>query len=166
MLRRWVPLTAAATFVLAVAAVFAMGLTDKAQALAFQATIDHVKCSRFNMTPAAADPVAAAEHWHGRFGWPIKVPASASETRLELKAVRRCAVTDGRVAHLMYLWDGEPLSVYVLPSKVVDSAELVHRFGHDALIWSQNGRTYIMIGRRLREPSVDAAVAYVRANVY
>ena len=42
-----VPLAAAATIVLAVAAVFGFGLNNKVQALAFQMTIDHVKCAAF-----------------------------------------------------------------------------------------------------------------------
>lgn len=164
--RQWMPLTAAATLFLAVAAVFGLGLTDKANALAFQTTLDHVKCARFYMPQTEGDPVAAAEAWHARFGWPIKVPASMSEPPLRLRGVRRCGVLDGRVAHIMYDWQGAPLSVFVLPQAVVDeSPEEVHRLGHDGVVWSKDDRTYMVISDRPRGPALDKVVAYVRANV-
>lgn len=164
--RNWMPLTAAATLFLAVAAVFGLGLTDKANALAFQSTLDHVKCARFHMPATEGDPVASAEAWHARFGWPIKVPASLTEPPLQLRGVRRCGVLDGRVAHIMYDWQGEPLSVFVLPRAVVDeSPEEVHRLGRDGEVWSRGDRTYILISDRPRGPALDKVVAYVRDNV-
>lgn len=165
--RRWVPLTAAATIFLAIAAVFGLGLNDKVQALAFQATADHAKCTRFvNMSKVAVDPVAAGDAWQNRFGWPIRVPSSSAHD-LELRAVRRCGVTDGLVAHVMYVWRGEPLSLFVLPSRVLEDAPAyARRFGHDSVMWSQNGRTYIMVAERRRDPGLDSVAAYVRANVY
>jgi anti-sigma factor RsiW len=164
--RRWAPLSVAATLVLAVGVVVGFGLNDKVQALAFQTTIDHVKCARFNAGSSAADPVAAAQRWHAQFGWSIRVPAS-TESGLELRAVRRCAVTDGRVAHLMYSWLGEPLSVYVLPKQTLDqAAAFVRRFRHNAVMWSQNDRTYIMVTSHPRDPALDSVIAYVRTNAY
>lgn len=164
---RWVPMTAAATVVLAIAAVFGLGLNNKVQALAVQATMDHAACSRIHMAKAAADPVGAAERWQQRFGWTIKVPASTDQSDLELRAVRRCAMSDGRVAHMLYIWQGEPLSVYVLPRAVVERAPAyVHRFGHDAVMWSQNDRTYLVVANRRRDAGLDRVVAYVQANAY
>jgi anti-sigma factor RsiW len=166
-LRRWAPLSLAATLLLAVTVVFGLGLNNKVQALAVQATIDHVKCSRFNAASVSVDPMAAARDWEAKFGWPISVPASSSASRLELRAVRRCAVTDGRVAHLMYTWMGEPLSVYVLPRRTLaDGAELVRRFRHNSVLWSQNDRTYIMVTTHDRGPALDSVVAYVRSNAF
>jgi anti-sigma factor RsiW len=163
--RRWMPLTAAATIFLALTAVFGLGLTDKAHVLAFQTTLDHVKCARFNMPHTEGDPVASAEAWHERFGWPIKVPASIAEPPLQLRGVRRCGVLDGKVAHIMYAWDGEPLSLFVLPTAVLDeSPDAIHALGRDAILWSQNGRTYMVVSDRPRGPALDRVVAYVRAN--
>jgi anti-sigma factor RsiW len=165
-LRRWVPVSVAATLLLTVGAVFGLGLNDRVQALAFQTTIDHVKCSRFNAGSAPADPVAAAQLWESKFGWPIRVPAS-TVSGLELRGVRRCAVTDGRVAHLMYSWLGEPLSVYVLPKQTLgEAAEFVRRFRHNSVMWSQNNRTYIIVTSRPRDPAFERVVAYVRASAY
>lgn len=165
-LTRWIPLTAAATLFLAVAAVFGLGLTEKANALAFQTTLDHVKCARIHMPSTEGDPVASAEAWHARFGWPIKVPASVSEPPLQLRGVRRCGVLDGSVAHIMYSWHGEPLSVFVLPTAVLhEQPEMVRMLGRVASMWSKDGRTYLVVSDRPDGPALDGVVAYVSANI-
>lgn len=165
-LRRRLPLAAAATILLAVAAVFGLGLNNKVQALAFQMTLDHVKCARFNNSSTPMDPVMAGQQWGARFGWPLTVPPSSEPAGLELRAVRRCGVIDGRVAHLIYQWRGQPLSVYVLPSKAIDGAAEVERFGHDSVMWSQNGRTYVVLASASRSGDLASVVSYMRSNVY
>jgi anti-sigma factor RsiW len=164
--RRKVPLAAAATILLALSTVFGLGLNDKVQALAVQMTIDHVKCARFNSSATAADPVMAAQQWLAKAGWPLTVPASSVPAGLELRAVRRCGVTDGRVAHLIYDWRGEPLSVYVLNSRTVEGTAQAQRFGHDSVMWSQNGRTYVVLARTSRRDELAGVVQYMRSNVY
>jgi hypothetical protein len=72
------------------------------------------------------------------------VPASAGDEQLRLLTVRRCLSTDGRVAHVMYLWRGEPLSVFVLPHGTARE-RVLETMGHDAAIWSANGRTYAVL---------------------
>ena len=143
--RRWVPLSLAATLVLAVASVFLLGVNNGVEALAAGLTLDHVKCFKVS-APAApsVDAHAVSESWQQTQGWPITLPDSAPSESLRLVDVRRCLSTDGRVAHLMYLWHGEPLSVYVLPhalghDRVFDS------MGHETAIWSANGRTYAVL---------------------
>ncbi|HVL67572.1 MAG TPA: zf-HC2 domain-containing protein [Vicinamibacterales bacterium] len=161
-------LAAAAMLVLATGGFFALGLDDRAQALALQATIDHAKCARFGASAGSDDPATAAQRWQARFGWPLRVPASAPEAGgLHLRGVRRCAVTDGRIAHIMYEWQGEPLSVYVLPARLAEeSPTIIRRFGHEAVMWSQNGRTYVLVSEGRRDPALDTVVAYVRATAY
>ncbi len=165
--RRWAPLSVAATLVLAVAVVFGFGLTNQGQALAFQSTLDHVKCSRLLPQTAHADPIASARQWQTTYGWPLIVPPSSAGSQLELRAVRRCAVTDGRVAHLIYSWMGEPLSVFVLPKRTLgEAAEFVTRFRHNSVMWSENDRTYIIVTPHRRDPELDQVVAYVRAKAF
>ena len=164
--RRWIPMSVAATLLLAVVGVFAFGLTERAQALAFQMTIDHVKCSRFSREAAHVDSAAEGQRWTSTYGWPLKVAASSPDGSLRLRGVRRCAVTDGRVAHLLYEWQGRPLSVYVLPYDVVHGSAEVRRFGHDSVIWTEHGRTYVVLSRGKRRPELDPVVRYVKANVY
>ena len=165
--RRWAPFSVAATLLLAVAVVFGFGLTEKAQALAFQTTLDHMKCSRFNAGHTRADAGHAEHEWQSRFGWKIDVPDSSSGSNLELRGVKRCGVLDGGVAHLMYSWMGEPLSVYVLPKRTLgDAATYVERFNHNSIMWSQNDRTYIIVTSHRRDPALDEVVAYVRSTAY
>jgi anti-sigma factor RsiW len=165
--RRWAPLSLAATVLLAVASVFALGLTDTVQALAFQTTIDHVTCSRFKGVAKQVDHVTEAQRWQERFGWPITVPASSEASKLQLQAVRRCLLTEGSVAHLMYEWEGKPFSVYVLPKRTLpDSPEVASRLSHNAVMWSQNERTYIVVTTHAQGPSLDAVVSYVRTHSY
>ena len=167
MLRRWVPLSLAATLFLAVAVVFGFGVTNKVQALAVQTTLAHVTCTRLKGEPQVIDAADAARNWESRFGWKIAVPASSSESQLQLKGVRRCVVADGRVAHIIYSWLGEPLSVYVLPKQTLpESAEFVHRFRHNSIMWSKNERTYVVVTSHRRDPALEQMVAYVKATAY
>ena len=160
------PLAAAATVVLAVAAVFGLGLNNKVQALALQMTLDHAACTRIKNAQTAAHAIETAQQWPARFGWPITVPPSSEPAGLTLRAVRRCAVTDGRVAHLIYEWRGVPLSVYVLPSRAIQGPAEVQRFGHESVMWSQNGRTYVVLASGPKRPELDGVVSYVKATVY
>jgi anti-sigma factor RsiW len=165
--RRWAPFSVAATLLLAVAVVFGFGLTEKSQALAFQTTLDHMKCSRFNAGHTRADAQAAEHQWQSQFGWKIDVPDSSANSKLELRGIKRCGVLDGAVAHLMYSWRGEPLSVYVLPKRTLgDAATYVERFSHNSIMWSQNDRTYIIVTSHRRDPALDEVIAYVRSTAY
>src|SRR5260221_7789630 len=115
-IRRWAPLSLAATLVLAVAGVFVFGLNDRVEALAAGLALDHVKCFRSIGNPSHADASVAARDWQHDQGWPIVVPQSEPAQQLTLVDVRRCFTTDGRSAHMMYTWRGAPLSLYLLPN--------------------------------------------------
>ena len=167
--RRWVPLSVAATLVLAVAGVFLFGLSDRVDVFAAQLALDHVTCFKFasdRMT--TGDPVALGRDWTNKQGWALQVPSSAPAERLELLGVRRCGSSEGRVAHVMYRWRGEPLSVYVLPASIASSRvvqNVVDTLGHEAVVWSKGGRTYAVVARG--DPAELARVAsYVRTKAY
>jgi anti-sigma factor RsiW len=165
LLTRRLPLAAAATILLAIAAVFGFGLNNKVQALAFQMTLDHLKCTRLHGAPSD-DPVAVAQQWGAKFGWPLRVPPSADPPGVKLRVVRRCGVTDGRVAHVIYQWRGEPLSLYVLPTNAIEGTRELERFGHESVMWAQNGRTYVLLAATTRRRELDGVVRYMRANAY
>jgi anti-sigma factor RsiW len=167
---RWAPMSLAAALLLAVAGVFGLGITNPAQALALQTTVDHVKCTRLHMTEGVVDPVATARQWQERFGWPLRLPTAAAEPAAQdtpqLRTVRRCAVTDGRIAHLMFSYQGQPLSVYVLPKRaLLDGAQFVRRFQHETVMWSQGDRTYIIVSNGQPE-GLQRMMAHVRAAAY
>jgi anti-sigma factor RsiW len=147
--RAWVPLSLAATLILAVAGAFVFGLNDNVEAVAAQLTLDHVRC--FQLAPERlthADAAAAGRDWAASQGWALHVPASSPSADLELLGVRRCVTASGATAHLLYKWRGEPLSVFVLPRTLrhhpqVD--EIVESFGHEAVMWSARDRTYVVL---------------------
>jgi len=143
-IRRWAPLSLAATLVLAVAGVFVFGLNDRVEALAASLAIDHVKCFKVSGAPAHTEPAAAERDWQHDQGWAIVVPQSAPAQQLTLVDVRRCFSTDGRAAHMMYTWRGKPLSLYVLPENV-GRDRVVDKMGHEAVVWCANNRTYAVV---------------------
>jgi anti-sigma factor RsiW len=172
--RRWVPLSLAATLLIAVAGAFVFGLNDKVEALAAQLTLDHVTCFQFAPERLThADSTTASREWAARQGWPIQIPASSPSAGLELLGVRRCSMSSGRVAHVMYKWRGEPLSVFVVPRTIRpigqpqkpagQQQEIVEKFGHEAIMWTEGDRTYVILARA-RPADLQPIVVYVRAN--
>jgi anti-sigma factor RsiW len=165
--RRWVPLSLAATLLIAVAAAFLFDLNNNVEALAAELTLDHMTC--FQLAPERlkhADALTAAHDWAQKQGWTIEIPASSSSSDLELLGVRRCTIGGGRVAHMMYRWHGQPLSIFVVPHSVRqlhDQQAFVEKFGHEAVVWSGSDRTYVVLARA--QPSELAPlVGYVRAH--
>jgi anti-sigma factor RsiW len=167
--RRWAPLSLAATLLLAVAGAFFFGLNNKVDALAAQLTLDHVTCFQFAPQRLEhADAGTAARDWTAAQGWSIHIPASSTREGLELLGIRRCAMSSGRVAHVMYKWHGEPLSVFVVPrplQRMRDQQEMVEKFGHEAVMWTDGERTYVILARA-RPAELAPIVGYVRANAH
>jgi len=165
--RVWLPLSMAATILLAVAGVFFYGLRGGGEALAAQMVSDHVKCFEFAPEPTLLpDAQALAREWLTTRGWMLKVPAGQSSEQLTLLGVRRCISTDGTTAHVMYKWRGEPLSVYVVNHEdkhFTASPRLVERFGQEAVVWCARGRTYAVVARG-RPTDVEHVAEYVRLS--
>jgi len=165
--RPWFPLSLAATLLIAVAAAFIIGVNDNVEAIAAQLTIDHVKCFQFAPERRQhTDAATAAHEWVAKQGWTIAVPASSSNDGLELLGVRRCAMSSGRVAHVMYLWHGEPLSMFVVPRTirgVPERQEFVEKFGHEAVLWSGKDRTYVLLAHA-GPTELAPVIAYVRRS--
>lgn len=163
LIRRWAPLSLAATLVLAVAGVFVFGLNNRVEALAASLAIDHVKCFKVGVrTPSHAEPSVAEKDWQLDQGWPIVVPQSEPRRQLRLVDVRRCFSTDGRAAHMMYTWRGRPLSLYVLQADAGQD-RVVDTMGREAVIWCANRRTYAVVADGHPE-ELSQIVDYMRAH--
>ena len=160
--RAWVPLSVAATLLLAIGGVFVFGLNDRVEALAAGLALDHGKC--FRIAPQAGKDDAAADEalWREHQGWAITVPRSSEAEELTLVDVRRCLTADGWSAHLMYRWRGQSLSVYVVP-KVVGSAAALETLGCETSMWSENGRTYAVLAEG-RPPGFEQIVSYMKGH--
>jgi anti-sigma factor RsiW len=165
-MRRWVPLSLAASLVLAVAGVFVFGLNDRVEALAASLTVDHMKCFRLPGNDSHGEPAVAERAWQQEQGWPIVVPPSEPSLQLKLVDVRRCFSSDGRAAHMMYTCRGVPLSVYVSqePDGNAGRDRVVDKLGHQAVIWCANRRTYAVVAGG-HPQDLSRVVDYMKARV-
>ena len=161
MLRRWAPLSLAATVLLAVAGVFVFGLNDRVEALAASLAVDHVKCFKVSGGGHVDAPVAEKK-WLDDQGWSVVVPPASPAEQLTLVDVRRCFSTDGRAAHMMYSWRGAPLSLYVLPENVRRD-RVVQKVGQQAVIWCANNRTYAVVAEG-QPKDLTPIVSYMKAH--
>ena len=171
--RSWVPMSLAASFVLAVGTILLFTWGSSVETYAAQLAVDHVKCFRFPADAGAvSDVTMLGRTWKEAHGWPLKVAAGSEREQLQLIGMRRCGSTKGRVAHVLYKWKGQPLSVYVLNGtlngedglRADGSLTSVSRFGENALMWSAHGRTYSIVTALPAEPDLLHLVDYMRRN--
>ena len=155
------PLAMAAALLLAVGAGLFWLTARSNTVLAAQLTIDHVKC--FEMVDGAIhdNPQVLQAGLAARYGFRMTVPPDSDREGLRLMTARRCLYVDGRVAHVMYSYRGEPVSLYVLPG-TERPPDAVHILGHESLMWSDRGQTYLIIGRQSRE-ELERVATYIRA---
>jgi anti-sigma factor RsiW len=155
---RLVPLALAAALVLLIGGVFMYALTaSSVTVLAAQLALDHVKCFAFFGSPSAIDAASAEETLSREYGWGLRIPreptadqsAVATPTGLELVGARRCLYGEGALAHLMYRLQGRPLSLFMLPDTTRPTG-LAAALGHEAVIWSGGGKTFVLMGRESR----------------
>jgi anti-sigma factor RsiW len=150
--RRWIPVSIAAAAALLLA-FFWFGTTDAGTpVLAAQLTLDHVKCFKLNSQRVTGSPAALADYWRDHYGWPITVPSGA-DPDLRLTGVRRCGSSDGQTAHIMYKFNGKPVSLFVARHAAdrVRTARTVNVFGEEAVVWSTADRTYVLVGDEPRQ---------------
>jgi hypothetical protein len=153
----------AATLLLAVTGVFVFGLNNRVQALAASLAVDHVKCFKVSGTAADVDAHASELQWAHDRGWTIAVPQSEPARQLKLVGVRHCLSSDGHVAHMMYTWQGEPLSLYVLKEDAGRDG-IVRQMGAQEVLWRANQRTYVVVsGDEARD--LSSIVDYMKVRV-
>jgi anti-sigma factor RsiW len=160
------PLPAWATVaVIALVFVSVFALVNRGStALAAELALDHVKCfTLFERASGPGDAAVIAGRMKAAYGWDVAVPASSRALHLQLVGGRRCFSTDGRVAHILYRHAGRPLSLFIVPS-TSRGAEQVAVMGHEAVIWSRGGSTYVVLARERRDDLARVA-AYVRSVI-
>lgn len=150
-----------------------IGLSNSVEVYATQLAADHVKCFTFPPERTASSAEGLSRAWHQWQGWPIRIPPAAPAEQLELVGVRRCGSTRGRVAHVLYRWRGQPLSVYVLNSELPGAADgvdpdhphgAVKKLGEQEIIWSDRGRTYAVVARA-SVTDLQRVAGYVRGRI-
>lgn len=159
-------LAAAAMFVLAVGGGLVYRATIGAtQAMAAELAADHVKCFMMNTvlrTHESLDDVEA--YMRSGFDWAAELPEHADHEGMELVGSRPCLYEHGKVAHIMYRHKGVPVSIFMIPGSHHE-AELTHAFGHDAVIWSDERRTFVLIAKAPHD-EVEKVATFVRASLH
>ena len=166
----WVRFSLAASLVLAGALFFLFGWGSSVETYAAQLSADHLKCFQYppDAMPAP-DVTMLGRMWQANNGWGLKVAGSSAVEGLTLLGIRRCGSSRGRVAHILYKWHGQALSVYVLNHQFDHSPTAAHdhdvtKLGEHAIVWADHDRTYAVIADR-RLPDLQRVATYVRRSI-
>ena len=167
---RMKPLAIAAGLVLVVGGAAVFEATGRStRLLAAELTADHLKCFGMNALVGTNSDIAAIERtMASTFDWNMHVPESEN-AGLELVGARPCFYAKGKAAHLMYRHNGRPLSVFMLPQlerpgTASNGVETVDVMGHEAVVWSQDGRTFVLISRE-PEQEVSRVLSVMQAEL-
>ena len=121
--------------------------SHSATVLASELTLDHLKC--FGLLVGVSGPPDARQlesKLENRYGWKMTIPDGEKAGGLTVVGARRCLYHDGGIAHVMYRYQGEPVSLFMLP----ETAEAPHDLavmGHQTRIWSVGNTTYAVVMR-------------------
>jgi anti-sigma factor RsiW len=142
--RRRILIAAAATLVLAVSGWTLRLATERSTTvLAAQLAADHVKCHLFaGEADEAADVVQ--QRLLSQYGFHAAVPPGSPDRRFRLIGARRCLTGEGTNAHILYQFDGRPVSLYLVPGDARRSAD-VQVMGKHAHVWSRHNGTYVLV---------------------
>ena len=176
--RRLAPFALAATVVIAAGIGIVYWATGASvRLLAAELSADHVKCALMNRVlgtghehddGAPGADAAAIEQWLGStFSWNAHLPEAPAQAGLELVGSRQCLFGQGTAAHIMYRdisHDGEMVSVYMISGQTRTDA-LVAALGHEATVWSDGSRTFVLLAREPRE-RVQRLAAFVRESIH
>ena len=162
-LRRWVPLSMAATVLLAVAGVFMVGQQERLEAaFVAQLAIDHQKCFTEFGTGHPQLDAAQAEARLAAFGLDVSVPASNDHEQIELVDVRSCDYDGGHMAHLLYEVEGQSFSLFVIP-EARHGEGTFEVLGQQERLWSNDEEACVLVGPK-DAVAMDKVATYVRGN--
>jgi len=155
-------LAVAASLVLVAGGAFVYQMTaTSSHVMAAELAADHIKCFALNDVLHTHDAPADVERaMLAGFNWSS---APAQTAGLDLVGSRPCVYGEGKIAHIMYRHNGEPVSLFMLPGTSRDS-EVVRTLGHEAAIWCDGKRTYVLVAREPKE-SVAQMASLVRASM-
>ena len=145
---RRVPISVAATLALAFTGLTLHVATGRSTTLlAAQLAVDHVKCHLTESEHGAVDALGVQHRLAERYGFHAHVPPSSPSERLRLIGARRCLTGEGTNAHILYRVDGHAVSLYLVPNDARKEASL-HVLGRDAVVWSRDNGTYVLVADR------------------
>jgi hypothetical protein len=164
--RRLGPVALAASLVIVVGGAFVYQATDKsARVMAAQLVADHAKCFAMNSALGTLQSASVVEQNMGSaFDWDVHLPDQPIRAGLELVGARLCIYGGGKIAHIMYRHEGAPVSVFMLP-KTMRAQEFVEVLGHEAAIWCENNRTFVVVAGEPRR-NVEQIASFMQASLH
>lgn len=167
-LTRWrarvTPLAVAAALLVIVGGLVYQATGRSNKLLAAELTADHEKCFRLNTlldTHDTAEDVEAA--MASGFGWRMQMPDVSTHRDISVVGSRPCLYGQGAAAHIMFLQDGQPVSLFML-KRGARSEDVVEVFGHQCRIWSEGERTFVLVARASTVP-LEQMAAFVRTTI-
>ena len=156
----------AASLVMLVGGAFVYQATDSsAIVMAAELAADHVKCFAANQVLGThQEPAEVERTMLSSFNWRLHLPPEVTDAGLELVGARRCLYGEGKIAHIMYRQQGRPVSVFMLP-RSARHEEFVEVLGHEAAIWSEGDRTFVLVSSAPRTV-VQEMASVVRASFH
>ena len=163
---RAAPLALAASLTLVVGGAFLVQATRRSEVvLAAELTADHVKCLAMNRVLGThQEPAAVESSMIAGFNWSMHLPDHPEREGLQLVGSRPCLYGEGKIAHIMYRHDGNPVSLFMLP-ETARAQQLVRVLGHEAAIWCVGNRTFVLLAREPRR-EVERMASYVKASLH
>ena len=157
----WVPLSMAATVLLAVGGVLIFGQNKQLEAaFSAQLAIDHERCFiHREETVAGFDQEHAEVVLADDLGIHVTVPAESAD--FDVLDVRQCLYDEGAMAHVLCEWRGEPVSLFVVPGRS-DREHILEIVGHDAVIWSRGDNAYVLVAEQQGPVEIGQIAEYVR----
>jgi anti-sigma factor RsiW len=159
------PFALAASLVVILGGAFLYQATDRsARVMAAELAADHVRCFAMNRVLGTQQSAIAVESsMLSGFDWRAHLPEDPALEHLELVGARPCLYGKGKVAHIMYRHDGNPVSLFMLPG-TARAREFVEVLGHEAAIWCVNDRTFVLVAREPK-PEVERLASFVQARL-
>jgi anti-sigma factor RsiW len=160
------PLALAASLTLIVGGAFLIQATRRSEVvLAAELTADHVKCLAINRVLGTHDEPAAVESsMMSGFNWMMHLPENPERAGMKLVGSRPCLYGDGKIAHIMYRHEGNPVSLFMLP-ETSRAERLVRVLGHEAKIWCVGNRTFVLLAREPQR-EVERMASFVRSSLH
>jgi hypothetical protein len=124
-----------------------------------------MKCFRVvnSVFPTHDSEASVEQAMASRFDWHVHLPEHADRAGLELVGARQCLYGEGMAAHVMYLHNGIPVSLFMLP-RGTRREEVVEVLGHQAAIWSAGDRTFVLVAQEPRA-DVSRVTSFVQAQL-
>src|SRR5262245_23052489 len=163
---RFAPFAMAASLVIVVGGAFVYQATDKsARVMAAELVADHAKCFALNSALGTFQSASVVEQNMGAaFNWDFRLPEEPVRQGLQLVGARLCMYGQGKIAHIMYRHQGNPVSVFMLP-KTMRTEEFVEVLGHEAAIWCANNRTFVVVAGEPRR-NVEQIASFMQASLH